>query len=72
MVGARLKDHYAAEARKRQAHGQTAPGKTLTANLPEASGEAREKAADAVNVSPRLNRSRVCRRTVERCWSDGG
>jgi len=44
---------FAAEARKRQAHGQTAPGKSLTAKLPEASkGEAREKAAKAAGTNP--------------------
>lgn len=42
------------EARKRQAHGKTAPGRTLPANLPEASkGEARDKAAKLANVSGR-------------------
>ncbi len=52
MVGARLKEYYAAEARKRQRGGQG--GVLLPANLPEAKGDAREKAAGAVNVSPRL------------------
>ena len=39
------------EARKRQAHGQTAPGKTLPQNLAEASGEAREQAAILLNTN---------------------
>jgi ParB-like chromosome segregation protein Spo0J len=55
MVGARAKPMFEEEARKRQAHGQTAPGKTLVANLPEAldAGTSRDKAAAIVNVSPR-------------------
>lgn len=47
---------FEAEARERQAHGLTAPGKTLEAILPEASagtGRAREHAAKAFGVSPR-------------------
>jgi N6-adenosine-specific RNA methylase IME4/ParB-like chromosome segregation protein Spo0J len=52
MIGARLEPFYAEEAKQRQAHGTTAPGKTLVANLPEAS-RARDDAARDVNVSPR-------------------
>lgn len=51
-----LLPHFEAEAKKRQAHGQTAPGKTLPERIPEPSvwtGEAREQAADAVGVNPR-------------------
>ena len=56
MVAAGLVSMFEKEARERQAHGATAPGKTLSANLREASpdhGKATEKAAHAVNVSPR-------------------
>lgn len=60
MAGARLKPMFEELARQRQAHGKTAPGKTLVANLPEAS-RSRDDAARAVNVSPRSveNASRV-------------
>jgi DNA modification methylase len=55
IIGARLKGLYEEEARARQAHGQTAPGKTLGANLRQASkGKASTKAAEAVSVSGRL------------------
>lgn len=44
-----------AEARKRQAHGQTAPGKTLTQKIAEASegeaGEAVERAAEMFHTN---------------------
>jgi hypothetical protein len=53
-VGEDSLPHYEAEAKERQAHGMTAPGKTLRATLPEASeGRARDHAAKAVGVSPR-------------------
>jgi hypothetical protein len=51
-VNPAIKPLFEAEARERQGHGQTAPGKTLKANLPEAS-QSRDQAASAVNVSPR-------------------
>ncbi len=60
MVATRLEELYAAEAKERQraAGGDNRPGmKPLPANLPEAvkaAGGAREKAATALNVSPRL------------------
>jgi hypothetical protein len=56
MIGARIKPEYEAEAKARQSHGQTAPGRTLVANLPQAlvEGKSRDQAAEAVNVSPRL------------------
>lgn len=45
---------YKKDAAARQAHGQTAPGKTLTANLPEPSrGEWRQKASEPFKVSAR-------------------
>ena len=52
MAGARIKPMFERMAEERQAHGQTAPGKTLVANLPGAS-RSRDDAARAVNVSPR-------------------
>jgi hypothetical protein len=54
------------EARKRQAHGQTAPGKTLVANLPEAS-RARDQAAEALSVSSGSveSASKVIRRAAQ-------
>ena len=42
------------EAKERQSHGETGPGKTLPAKLPEAlSGESRDKCAAVARVSPR-------------------
>lgn len=52
-VAAELLPMLAAEARKRQGHGLTAPGKTLKENLPEASGQARDKAGEMMGVSGR-------------------
>lgn len=55
MAGAKLKAWHAVRAKERQAHGQTAPGKTLPEDLPEASaGDARDHAAKAVGVSGKL------------------
>ena len=52
MVGARIKPMFEEEARARQF--STLKQNAVPANLPERSkGEAREKAAEAVNVSPR-------------------
>ena len=42
--------HYEAEARKRQAHGQTAKGKTLPEKIPEAM-DARDHAARGFKVT---------------------
>lgn len=58
FVGAEVEEYYAVEARKRQAHGMTAPGSTLFANLQKASGEAKplhasKQAAEAVGTSSR-------------------
>jgi ParB-like chromosome segregation protein Spo0J len=65
MIGARIKDVYEEQAKERQraaaaktnatlGRGKPAPpAETLPANLPEASGEARDQAAAVVNVSPR-------------------
>lgn len=51
-VAARTRAIYDRQARERQGHGQTAPGQTLTENLPEASkGESRDAAGKAVGVS---------------------
>lgn len=45
---------FEADARKRQAHGQTAPGKTLVETIPQASsGKARDHAAAAADTNPR-------------------
>jgi hypothetical protein len=53
-VAARLKEHYALQAKERQrAAGGAAPG-PLSADLREAKGKASEKAAQVMNVSPRL------------------
>jgi ParB-like chromosome segregation protein Spo0J len=55
MIAARIKPKFEAEAHQRQAHGRTAPGQSLVANLPQASeGKSREKAAELLNVSPRV------------------
>ena len=59
FVGAEVEEYYAIEARKRQAHGMTAPGATLRAHVPEASGDnsekrrARNQAAEAIGTSAR-------------------
>ncbi len=54
-LGIELEPHFAAEAKKRQAHGLTAPGKTLVENVPQASKppemKSRDQAAAAVGVS---------------------
>jgi len=49
----RIKKYEAEEAKKRKAHGKTAPGRTLPVNLPEAldQGDARDIAAEKMNVS---------------------
>ena len=52
MVGATLKRLLAVDAKERQRGGQG--GVLLMANLPEAKGASRDKAAELVNVSPRL------------------
>ncbi len=51
MVAAGLVPLFAEEAKRRQ--GRAGQPRNVPANLPE-HGEAREKAAAAVNVSPRL------------------
>lgn len=54
LVAAAFMDYERGEAKMRKAHGATAPGKTLLANLPEASnGTAREKAGERLGVSGR-------------------
>lgn len=59
FVGAEVEEYYAIEARKRQAHGMTAPGVTLVAHGPQASGDdtkegkARDHAAEAIGTSAR-------------------
>lgn len=54
MVGAAMEPFFAQAAKKRQAHGKTAPGRTLRADRPEASQRARDDAAKVVGVSPRI------------------
>lgn len=59
MYAAHLVEMYSEAARQRQAHGMTAPGRTLMAGLPEAfSGSAgrtaREEVAELAGVSGRL------------------
>jgi hypothetical protein len=52
MCAARARDIYEKQAKERQGHGETAPGKTLPANLPEAiKGDARDMAGKAFGVS---------------------
>jgi hypothetical protein len=64
MVEVQAKKLFEAEARQRQAHGLTAPGKTLSANLREASHKASEDAAKLVNASAHSGcRSRPCVRS---------
>lgn len=56
MAGVDLLPMYEAEALNRKAHGSTAPGKTLEADLPQASGRApqtRDRVAAAVGISGR-------------------
>ena len=56
MVGADLLPMFEAMAREKQAHGMTAPGQTLPANLPEPlgqEGEARYQAAEVAQSSAR-------------------
>lgn len=49
-----LEVHLADEAKTRQGHGQTAPGKSLKAQTPEASkGQARDKAAQMLRIGGR-------------------
>ena len=53
MIGAKAKEVYEAQAKERQAHGSTAPGrpKTLTTTVPEAiSGETRAIIGKVVGV----------------------
>ena len=38
-------------AKERQAHGETAPGKTLKVDLPEAPGQTRDKVAEKLGIS---------------------
>lgn len=52
MVAGRARDYHDKQARARQGHGQTAPGQTLPANLPERSkGDARDAAGKEFGVS---------------------
>ena len=54
MIATELKPLLEEEARKRQAHGMTAPGTTLVEQIPEANkGAARDKAVKLINVSGR-------------------
>lgn len=53
-VAVDLEVHLADEARARQGHGQTAPGKSLKAEMPSASkGQARDKAAQMFGIGGR-------------------
>ena len=54
MAATELKPLLEEEARKRQAHGMTAPGTTLQELIPEGEqGQARDKAGELFNVSGR-------------------
>jgi N6-adenosine-specific RNA methylase IME4 len=54
MIATEIKPALEEEARKRQAHGMTAPGKTLVEQIPEASdGRARDKAGEVIGISGR-------------------
>jgi hypothetical protein len=54
MIAVAIERELAEEARKRQAHGQTAPGRTLKEFVPEAlaPGQARDEAARLADVNP--------------------
>ncbi len=56
LAAAKAKPLFEEEARARQGHGRTAPGKPLSADLREAlgTGKSSERAAELFNVSPRL------------------
>jgi hypothetical protein len=58
MIGHRIRPRFKAEAKANQSHGQTAPGRTLSLDLGEASPiepvDSATKAAKAVHVSPRM------------------
>jgi hypothetical protein len=51
IAAAKLKAHYAGEAKKRHAHGLTSPGKSLPVRVPGAIGDARDLAGKATGVS---------------------
>ncbi len=50
MIAVAIERELAEEARKRQAHGQTAPGRTLVEEIPQAS-RARDEAAKLAGVN---------------------
>jgi site-specific DNA-methyltransferase (adenine-specific) len=50
-LGIEIEPYFAEEAKKRQAHGQTAPGRTLVENVPQALPRSRDQAALAVGIS---------------------
>lgn len=52
-IAEKIAPMFKKEAEAAQAHGQTAPGKTLPAQMQEASAEAAVRAAEAMSVSPR-------------------
>lgn len=58
MVGGKVKNLYAEEAKQRLRDGQKSGGrgkkKNSPANLPESNGDARDKAGEAVNVSGKM------------------
>lgn len=60
MIAAKARELYEREAKERQkGHGGTAPGKkTLPANLPEVSGDARDLAGKAFGISGYCGRCR--------------
>ena len=58
-IALKLEPAFAEEARKRQAHGLTAPGLTLAPNSEQALGRAAEEAAKQVNVR---------RQRFMKCW----
>ena len=67
FVGAEVEEYYAVEARKRQAHGMTAPGATLFADRRKALDEnpvhASKQAAEAVGTSSRgIDRAKKLKR----------
>jgi len=63
---------FEAAARKRQAHGQTAPGRTLTTKMSEASqGEAAEHAAKAFGVSKTyIKQAKAIKKETPKSFSD--
>lgn len=69
----RLKEIEAERARRRQAHGQTAPGKTLPLNSSEAIGDARDLAASKLGIgSQQAERAAKVVQVIDNLEASGG